>query len=422
MTKRMKQNGSMRTGRCKAANETETSEISQRVRQLQALTKCLPEWYQGHKRDLPWRETGKPYDVWLSEIMLQQTRVEAVKAYFLRFKEALPDIPALAVCPDDRLMKLWEGLGYYSRVRNLRKCAQLLVSQYDGQLPADYKELLKLPGIGSYTAGAIASIAYALPVPAVDGNVLRVYARITGDTSDIALPQTKKSVEAVLTDVIAEASEGRIENSGNAEKRSAAFSPGIFNQALMELGAMVCVPNGAPHCDQCPAGGICVAKRENRAAELPVKTGKKPRRIEKRTVVILQDGDRFLIQKRSDKGLLAGLYEFPSLPGRLEEKTVLAEAEALGFDPVQIRRLPDAKHVFTHIEWKMCGYLVKLAAESRADSCKKGWQEKEGSVPGAGMQTSWIRPQHLFVTMEETKAAYALPSAFAAFAKALQME
>lgn len=418
------------------------------------MAHVLPEWYEAHKRDLPWRGTGNPYDVWLSEIMLQQTRVEAVKAYFLRFKEALPEIAALAACPDDRLMKLWEGLGYYSRVRNLRKCAQILVSQYGGQLPADYHALLKLPGIGSYTAGAIASIAFSLPVPAVDGNVLRVYARITGDASDIALPQTKKSLEAVLTDVIAEASkekieknkraegDGKIKSSENAEKSPAVFSPGIFNQALMELGATVCVPNGAPDCTACPVRNICTAHEEGRIAELPVKSGKKPHRIEERTVVILQDGDRFLIQKRPDSGLLAGLYEFPSLPGKLPEKEVLAAVEKLGFDPVHIRKLPDAKHIFTHVEWRMQGYLVKLAAESRAAACrltgnklmKNRLIENQGKTrrlsnheltepadAEKNPEEMWIKPEHLFVTKEETAAVYALPSAFGAFAKELQI-
>lgn len=406
-----------------AAEQQEAVRLRRGAERIRVLTQLLPGWYQAHKRDLPWRDTGDPYDVWLSEIMLQQTRVEAVKAYFRRFKAALPDIASLAACPDDQLMKLWEGLGYYSRVRNLRKCAQMLMAEYGGQLPADYDRLLKLPGIGSYTAGAIASIAFSLPVPAVDGNVLRVYARVTGDTADIALPQTKKRVEAELTEAIAAAVV-----TGTAPKTAAAFSPGIFNQALMELGAIVCVPNGATLCGSCPVREYCAARQENRIAGLPVKSGKKPRRIEERTVVILQDGERFLIQKRPEKGLLAGLYEFPSLSGWREEKDVLAAVEALGFDPVHIRRLPDAKHIFTHVEWRMRGYLVKLAAESRAE--RQG-QFLSAAVRGARVQgdliceaaaQSWLSPQHLFATKEETDAAYALPSAFAAFARELQIE
>ena len=420
----MKQGGSGSTADEKVR---ELPEQKQRMEQLWMLTRLLPDWYRTHKRDLPWRETGDPYDVWLSEIMLQQTRVEAVKSYFLRFKQALPDIAALAACPDDRLMKLWEGLGYYSRVRNLRKCAQLLEAEYGGRLPADPEKLLKLPGIGSYTAGAIASIAFSLPVPAVDGNVLRVYARVTGDPSDIALPQTKKRVETELAEVIREAAQGAV--SGVSDQIT--FSPGVFNQALMELGAIVCVPNGAPLCGRCPAEKICAARREDRIAELPVRTGKKPRRIEERTIVILQDGERFLIQKRPDRGLLAGLYEFPSLSGKWEEKEVLTEVEALGFDPVHIRRLPDAKHIFTHVEWRMRGYLVKLAAESRAVPvrCAEREKEKARSLPKTAVhpetdlhsEADWIRSRHFFVTKKEAAAAYALPSAFSAFTKELQI-
>ncbi|MDO4266350.1 MAG: A/G-specific adenine glycosylase [Eubacteriales bacterium] len=353
---------------------------------LRMLTRLLPPWFTEHKRDLPWRDTGDPYDVWLSEIMLQQTRVEAVRGYFLRFREALPDISSLAACPDERLLKLWEGLGYYSRVRNLKKCAQVLEAEYGGRLPADHGALLKLPGIGPYTAGAIASIAFSLPVSAVDGNVLRVYARIAGDDSDIAMPETKKNVEKALGEAIAKAAE-----------TADGFDPGIFNQALMELGAIICVPNGAPLCDSCPVREICAAFREGQIDKLPVKSGKKARRIEERTIMLLQDGDRFLIKKRPPKGLLAGMYEFPSLEGYRSEAEVLAAVKEAGFDAVHIRKLPDAKHIFTHVEWHMRGYLIKLAAQNRTGD-------------------------QLFVTKEETEEQYAIPSAFSAYAKALQIE
>lgn len=364
---------------------------------LSALPGCLCPWFEANKRQLPWRDTGDPYDVWISEIMLQQTRVEAVKGYFLRFREALPDIAALAACPEDRLLKLWEGLGYYSRARNLKKCAGILMEEYGGRLPADHQALLKLPGIGPYTAGAIASIAFGLPVPAVDGNVLRVRARIAGDGGDIALPETKKQAEADLKEVL----QAYEKEGGNA---------GTFNQALMELGAIVCVPNGPPLCERCPAAGLCAARREGTIGQLPVKSGKKPRRIEEKTVVILQDGDRFLIQKRPAKGLLAGLYEFPSLPGFLSAEEVLAKVEGLGLEPVRITALPSAKHIFTHVEWRMQGYLIKLAAESRVEETLLSQKERD----------SWIKP-HRFATREETESAYALPSAFAAYAKVLQV-
>lgn len=406
--------GGENTGEKTAAEKVRTD-------RLRTLTRLLPVWFSVHKRTLPWRDTGDPYDVWLSEIMLQQTRVEAVKGYFLRFKEALPDIQSLSECGEERLLKLWEGLGYYSRVRNLKKCAAVLMREYGGRLPRDHKALLKLPGIGPYTAGAIASIAYSLPVPAVDGNVLRVYARITGDDSDIALSETKKQVERAFLSVIEEAAaEGGARQkaggktagakSGRTDEpaqEKALFDPGIFNQALMELGAIVCVPNGAPFCESCPVKDICAARAEGRIERLPVKSGKKPRKIEERTVLILQDGDRFLLQKRPERGLLAGLYEFPALSGFRTENEVLSEIAALGLDAVQIKRLPDAKHIFTHVEWRMRGYLLKLAAESRVDE----------ALANAG----WLRP-HRFVTREETEAEYALPSAFSAFAKALFIE
>ena len=236
-------------------------------------------WYRKNKRSLPWRDTGDPEDVWISEIMLQQTRVEAVKEYFIRFREALPDAAAIAACPDDRLMKLWEGLGYYSRARNLKKCAQVLVEQYGGKLPADHGELLKLPGIGPYTAGAIASIAFGLPVPAVDGNVLRVWARITGCTDDIALDATKR----LFTWEIAALLELMSRSTGD-------FRAGDYNQALMELGATVCVPNGAPLCGHCPMNHRCEALSEGLTGLIPLKSGKKPRRREERTILVIRDG------------------------------------------------------------------------------------------------------------------------------------
>ena len=318
-------------------------------------------WYRKNKRILPWRDTGDPEDVWISEIMLQQTRVEAVKGYFVRFREALPDAAAIAACPDDRLMKLWEGLGYYSRARNLKKCAQVLVEQYGGKLPADHAALLRLPGIGPYTAGAIASIAFGLPVPAVDGNVLRVWARITGCTDDIALDATK----ALFTWEIAALLELMTRSRED-------FSAGDFNQALMELGATVCVPNGAPLCARCPMNHRCEALSEELTGLIPVKSGKKPRRREERTILVIRDGERFYFRKRPSKGLLAGLYEFPGEAGFLTQEQAVDAARALGFDPVRVTPLPAGKHIFTHIEWHMqaweirvSGFPAELPAEKR---------------------------------------------------------
>ena len=253
----------------------------------------LLTWYLKNARSLPWREEPTPYRVWVSEIMLQQTRVEAVKPYFQRFITKLPDVAALADCPEDTLLKLWEGLGYYNRVRNMQKAARTVVEEYGGILPADYRALLSLTGIGSYTAGAIASIAYGIPVPAVDGNVLRVLTRLSGDASDIMKQTVKTALEEELLDFM-------------PKDRA-----GAFNQALMELGATVCVPNGAPLCGECPWGGVCKACADGSWAYLPVKTRARERRIEERTVFVIRTGDRVVLNRRPKKGLLAGLYEFP---------------------------------------------------------------------------------------------------------------
>ena len=366
---------------------------------LEALPERLPAWYADHHRDLPWRGTGNSYDVWLSEIMLQQTRVAAVIEYFLRFKEALPGIPELAACEEERLMKLWGGLGYYSRVRNLQKAAQKVMADYDGRLPETAGELRKLPGIGPYTAGAIASIAFGEAVPAVDGNVLRICARITGNQDDIALAETKKSLEAALADVFCEACEGM------------AVHPGILNQAMMELGATVCVPNGSPQCQSCPVADCCRAHAAGKEEILPVKSSARPRRIEQRTILLLMEGENVLIRKRPDRGLLAGLWEFPGQDGFLSEKEALAAAEKLleeaaGIsgtvltEPVHIKKLPSARHVFTHIEWEMEGWMIRvIPALSQKVSSKPSGQ--------AG--------RLVFADPAELRTVYALPSAFSPY-------
>ena len=243
----------------------------------------LLSWYREHKRALPWRENKDAYRIWISEIMLQQTRVEAVKPYFFRFMEHFPTVQALAEAPDDELMKCWEGLGYYSRARNLKKAAGVIVEQYEGSLPASHSALLDLPGIGSYTAGAIASIAYEIPAPAVDGNVLRVLSRVCGSRDDILKQSTKKRMETLVSEVIRE---------GEA---------GDFNQALIEIGAIVCVPNGAPLCDSCPFYTVCAAREEDLIGEIPVKTPKKKRKIEEKTVLILQHGEKIAKKKESSR-------------------------------------------------------------------------------------------------------------------------
>ena len=308
---------------------------------LEQIVEPLLGWFGEHARILPWREQPQPYRVWVSEIMLQQTRVEAVKPFFERFTQALPDVRSLAECPEDKLLKLWEGLGYYNRVRNMQKAAQNMVEFYDGEMPADYEKLLGLPGIGPYTAGAVASIAFEIPVPAVDGNVLRVITRITQNDGDILKQSVKRQVEEELLAVMPK---GR---------------SGAFNQALMELGATVCVPNGAPKCEECPLSGVCLAHQNGKEMDYPKKAQKKPRKIEKKTVLVIRDGSRAAIRKRPAKGLLAGLYELPGVDGHLTMEEAIEYSKKIGLTPVRVKEAGEAKHVFSHVEWHMIGYQIQ---------------------------------------------------------------
>lgn len=351
---------------------------------LDRIAEPLLAWYDAGRRILPWREEPTPYHVWLSEIMLQQTRVEAVKPYYDRFLQALPDIGNLAAVEEERLLKLWEGLGYYNRARNLKKAAEILVSECGGEMPDDYEKIQALPGIGSYTAGAISSIAFGRPYPAVDGNVLRILSRLRADDRDILNAKVKKSVEDELLDVMP------------------ADRPGDFNQALMELGAMVCIPNGVPKCEECPWKDLCLAKEKGRMAEFPKKAKKKPRSIEEKTILVIQDAERVALRKRPAKGLLAGMYEFPSLEGHCEEAGVSAYLREIGLSPIRIRKLPSAKHVFTHREWHMTGYLIRV---------------DELAAKGTGQELQGF----VFVEPEQTQTEYPIPSAFSAYAEYVEM-
>lgn len=291
---------------------------------------------------MPWREDPTPYHVWLSEIMLQQTRIEAAKTYYQRFIQRLPDVLSLAQVSEEELLKLWEGLGYYNRARNLQKAAKVIVSQYNGKLPDSYEELIKLPGIGNYTAGAIVSIAYGIPGPAVDGNVLRVAMRFLGCRDDIMKQSVRKQMEQAIMEVIP------------------VDQPGEFNQALMELGEVVCIPNGTPLCEKCPLSSACQAHRKGCETEFPVKAEKKKRRIERRTILIFEYKGKIAIVKRPEKGLLAGMWEFPGIEGA---KTLPKLEEWLTENEVfqsKIQRLEDGKHVFSHVEWHMKGYRIEL--------------------------------------------------------------
>ena len=336
---------------------------------LRELPSLLLPWYYANRRDLPWRKDREPYHVWLSEIMLQQTRVEAVKGYYARFLETLPTVAALSECDDDLLHKLWEGLGYYSRVRNLKKAARVVMTAHAGVFPRTHAEVLALPGIGAYTAGAICSICFGLPTPAVDGNVLRVFSRLTDDPSPIDLPATKKRVTETLSAIYpAEA--------------------GDFTQALMELGATICGPNRKPVCEHCPCKGICRGYAHGTAEALPVKAPKKEKRQEDRTVFLFHCDGKYALEKRPATGLLAGLWQFPNVSGQLDTASALQEAEKMGLRPQEIRKEIFRKHIFTHIQWNMKGIYLDVA-------------ETGGSF-------QWF-------TEEEVTAAAALPTAFRQF-------
>ncbi len=338
--------------------------------------KPLLEWYEKEKRSLPWREDATPYHVWVSEIMLQQTRVEAVKRYYTRFLEKLPTIEALAECEEEILLKLWEGLGYYNRVKNMQKAAKVIVEKYDGEMPSDYDKILELPGIGSYTAGAIASIAFGIKKPAVDGNVLRVLARQEEWDKDIAKASAKKEAEQIL------------------EEQMPADYAGEFNQSLMELGATVCLPNGMPKCEKCPVLNFCKSKKHGTMEQYPNKSGKIKRRIEKKTVLLIQNQECFAVRKRPDEGLLAGLYEFPNQEGFLSEKEVLSLVEEQNLVPIQIKKIENAKHIFSHVEWQMQGYFI-LVEDTEQKKSK----------------------DFIFIDKEEASGNYPMPSAFSAYKK-----
>ena len=309
---------------------------------LVKIVQPLVDWYRENKRDLPWRHNPDAYRVWISEIMLQQTRVEAVKGYYDRFLKALPTVKDLAEAEEDKLLKLWEGLGYYNRVRNMQKAAQ-----------------------------HISAFAYGIPKPAVDGNVLRVISRITGSYEDIMKQSVRKKIENTLEQVIP----------------SDAASD--FNQGLIELGAIVCVPNGEPKCEECPVKEYCIACKENLTTEIPVKKKAKARKIEERTILIFKDGKQIAIRKRPAKGLLAGLYEFPNVEGKLSMDEVTEYSKTIGLMPVRVQELPEAKHIFSHIEWHMTGYEVIVDELEKTN--EKGF---------------------LFIHPEEIRKEYSIPSAF----------
>ncbi|MBE5874716.1 MAG: DNA/RNA nuclease SfsA [Lachnospiraceae bacterium] len=356
-----------------------------RIGELSDIPKPLLKWYDSNKRVLPWREEPTPYRVWVSEIMLQQTRVEAVKPYFERFMKSLPDICSLAYAKEEELLKLWEGLGYYNRVRNLQKAAIQIMEEYGGSMPAEYEKLLSLKGIGSYTAGAVSSIAFNRVQPAVDGNVLRVIARLRKDDRSISEAKVKASVEQ---DVRAVMPKDR---------------PGDFNQAMMELGACICIPNGAPHCEACPLAELCMAHQHGTELQYPRKDKAKARRAEEKTVLVIRDGEKAAIRKRPKNGLLAGMYEFPWVEGHLSAKEVTTYLAEKGLKIIRVTPLEDAKHVFTHKEWHMKGYMVRV-------------DELEPNNPKDDSR-DW-----LYMEPDRVEESYPIPSAFAAYTKYLSIK
>ncbi len=349
---------------------------------LKETVEPLVEWYRNNRRDLPWRKRMNAYRVWISEIMLQQTRVEAVKPYYERFLQELPDVKALAEVPEDRLLKLWEGLGYYSRARNLKEAAIQIMERYRGKFPETYEEILSLKGIGSYTAGAITSFVYHIPKAAVDGNVLRVVTRVLAYSGDIMKASVKKEIERLVEDVIP------------------ADCPGDFNQGLIELGAVICLPNGEPRCGECPVQQFCLARSRGEQMNYPVKKKAKERRKEDRTVFIFRDENKVAIRKRGAKGLLAGLYEFPNVEGHLTQEEAIRYGNSLGLVPVRVKRLADAKHIFSHVEWNMIGYEILV------DELEREMRQPAGSERAEGI---------IFAGREEIEKKYPVPSAFAVY-------
>ena len=334
------------------------------------LGEKLCMWYDAGHRELPWRQDKEPYHVWLSEIMLQQTRVEAVKGYYARFLSELPTIRALADCPPDRLTKLWEGLGYYSRVWNLQKAAKVIMDEHGGAFPETYEAVRALPGVGDYTAGAICSICFERPTPAVDGNVLRVLSRVMEDSAPVTNQKTKTAYREALLPLYEAGSRGKL------------------TQALMELGAMVCAPNGAPKCESCPLQGVCLANAHGTWEKYPVKEAKKAKQEEEKTIFYLTCDGCLAVRKRENKGLLAGLWELPNVEGKLDAAEALLFAEKAGCEPAELLKSVERVHVFTHIIWRMrCYYIV----------CK----EKS--------------PEFVWADAERRKTDVALPTAFRMF-------
>nr|WP_148335176.1 MULTISPECIES: A/G-specific adenine glycosylase [Bacillus] len=304
----------------------------------------LITWFRNEQRSLPWRVDQDPYKIWVSEIMLQQTRVDTVIPYFNRFIDWFPTLYDFAEADEEKILKAWEGLGYYSRVRNLHTAVKEVTEKYGGTVPDNVKDIMGLKGVGPYTAGAILSIAYGKPEPAVDGNVMRVLSRILLIKEDIAKPKTRKIFEDAVRALISH------EN------------PSFFNQALMELGALICTP-GTPHCLLCPVNTHCVAFSKGEQTELPIKTkAKKSKQVHLISAILKNKENKILVQKRPSSGLLANLWEFPSisLEKKVLNRNVYEDEFALKYQS-RIRLSSDKfvqiQHVFSHLKWNIDAYI-----------------------------------------------------------------
>ncbi len=338
---------------------------------MKELVNRIIKWYQKNQRMLPWREDKDPYHVWISEIMLQQTRIEAVLSYYKRFMKEIPTIYDLASIDDEKLMKLWEGLGYYNRARNLKKAALFIVDNYHGQFPSTYEEILLLPGIGEYTASAISSICFSLPEVTVDGNVLRVYTRLFEDSCNIDKEKEKGRIRQKLMEIVPK-------NSGD------------FNQGLMELGETICVPNGIPKCDCCPLKEFCLSRRHQTSLQYPVRSQKKEKKLEHFTVFLFEIHHKIFIEKRMEEGLLKGLWQFPNFNQKMTKEDVIEYCKYKNIPFKSIEKGISYTHVFTHKKWMMDSYIIEI-------------KEEKNDFLG------------VFVTEEDFKQNYSFPGAFQPF-------
>ncbi|MBQ2701282.1 MAG: A/G-specific adenine glycosylase [Clostridia bacterium] len=300
---------------------------------MPSCAQALLAWYDQNKRSMPWRDIQNPYATWVSETMLQQTQVNTVRSYYARFMEAFPTLADLAAAPEEQVLKLWEGLGYYSRARNLLKGAQQVMALHGGELPREEKALRAISGIGPYTAGAILSIAYNLPYPAVDGNVVRVMSRLHGVREDVGIPSVNREIYRL------------------AQETMSRERPGDFNQAVMDLGATVCTP-GTPNCEACPLRAFCDAYEAGDVDELPIKMKAKVPRIIPMGVGIVTCGDKVLVLQRQER-MLGGLYTFVTQPEGNTKTALTKRLKALKVKAVYQGDLGGARHVFSHQIWEM---------------------------------------------------------------------